>query len=137
MDLDLLLALIVMWVNITAAITVFFSMWFFNNGETFHPHSVDIDHRHSLLAVVHSDSCCKRDCIVKSISCFVAPRGSSCSKFFTVIVCMISASGIFGTFRWYRVGDPRPLEALCAALGFCSLLLVAFFELVSLLHLLH
>ena len=105
MDAELFIALIVFWLSSTAAIVNFMFMWFFNEGESFHPHSVDIDHRHSLYVVAHSDTLCKLDCCVKSISSLVAPRGSSSSKQFTVLCAMISVSGFLGTYRWYTVGN--------------------------------
>ena len=105
MDGELFIALIVFWLSISGAIITFMSMWFFNKGESFHPHSVDIDQRHSLYVVAHSDTCCKMDCCVKSISAFVAPRGSSSSKQFTVLCAMISVSGFLGVYRWYIVSN--------------------------------
>lgn len=111
MDGELFLSLIVFWLSISGAIITFMSMWFFNEGESFHPHSVDIDHRHALYVVAHSDTCCKLDCCVKSISSFVAPRGSSSSKQFTVLCAMISVSGFLGTYRWYIVGQVNPWAA--------------------------
>lgn len=131
MDGELLLALCVLWLSTTYALITFMSMWFFNEGESFHPHSIDVDHRHALFVVVHSETCCKTDCTVKNISCFVAPRGSSSNKQFTVLCVMISVAGFLGTFRWHKVGDGKALEVGLALLGFASLLLVAFFELVG------
>lgn len=132
MDAELLLALAILWASTTGALIAFFFMWFFNEGESFHPHSVEIDHRHSLFVVVHSETCCKTDCAVKSISTFVAPRGSSSSKQFTVLVVIVSVAGFLGTFRWHRVGDGQPLEVALSLMGFACLILVAFFELVRL-----
>lgn len=90
---------------------------------------VDIDHRHALFVVVHSNTCCKLDCCVKSISAFVAPRGSSSSKQFTVLCAMISVAGFLGTYRWHKVGDGGFVETLLSLAGFSCLLLVAIFEL--------
>jgi hypothetical protein len=129
MDQELLLALMVLWLSTTLSIIVFMAMWFFNEGESFHPHSVDIDHRHSLYVVVSSRTECKLDCAVKSISAFVAPRGSSSSKQFTVLVGMTAVAGMLGTSRWYAVGDANTVEALLSFIGFASLLLVSGFEL--------
>jgi hypothetical protein len=82
MDNELLIALMVFWLSSTTAIVVFLIMWWFNEGEAFHPHSIDIDHRHKHFVVVGSSTECKTDCAVQSISAFVAPRGSSSSKQF-------------------------------------------------------
>ena len=137
MDTELLIALLVLWSSTTAALVIFLSMWFLNEGESFHPHALDIDHRHSLFVVVNSETVCKMDCAVKNISTYVAPRGSSSSKQFTVLCVMISISGFLGTFRfansllfthsysltlthslthlrWYSVGDAQMNEALLA-----------------------
>ena len=114
MDTELLIALMVLWSSTTAALVVFLSMWFLNEGESFHPHALDIDHRHSLFVVVNSETVCKMDCAVKNISTYVAPRGSSSSKQFTVLCVMISISGFLGTFRWYSVVDAQMNEALLA-----------------------
>lgn len=111
------------------ALCVIIPMMIFNEGDSFHPHAVDVDHRHSLFVVVHSNTYCKTDFVVRSISAFVAPRGSSSSKQFTVLSVMISVAGFLGTFRWYKVGDGKPLEVILALIGFASLLLVAGFEL--------
>ena len=129
MDEELLLALCVLWLSSTFALVMCLLMWFFNEGESFHPHSVEIDQRHSLFVVVHSNTCCKFDCCVKSISEFIAPRGSSSSKLFTVLGAMISVSGFLGCFRWFKVGDGRLLEVILSLSGFASLLLVSMFEL--------
>lgn len=100
MDNELLIALCVLWCTTTAALIIFLSMWFFNQSEAFHPHSVDVEHRHSLFMVTNSKTMCKHDCAIKSISAFVAPRGSSSSKHFTVLTVMISVAGFLGTSRW-------------------------------------
>jgi hypothetical protein len=129
MDVELLLALCVLWFSSTIALVSCLLMWFFNEGESFHPHSVDIDHRHSLFVVVHGNTCCKIDCCVKSISEFIAPRGSSSSKQFTVLCAMISVAGFLGSFRWFKVGDGQLIEAILSLSGFASLLFVGAFEL--------
>lgn len=118
-----------MWSASTLAIIVCFTMWFFNDGEAFHPHSVDVDHRHSTFVVVNSETVCKYDCTIKSISAFVAPRGSSSSKVFSSLCVIISIAGILGSARWHQVGDASELESNLACFGFAALLLVAFFEL--------
>lgn len=129
MDFELLIALCTMWTASTLSLIVFFTMWFFNEGEAFHPHSVDIEQRHSFLAVSNSHTECKQDCIVKSISAFVAPRGSSSSKLFSVLVVIVAIAGFLGSARWHAVGDASYLEMCLSCAGFASLLLVAFFEL--------
>lgn len=92
-------------------------------------HSVDVEHRHTNFLVVNSTTFCKVDCPVKSISTFIAPRGSSPSKQFTVLIVMIAIAGFLGTTRWYSVKDASPLEASLSYFGFASLLLVTGFEL--------
>eukprot|EP01031_Cornospumella_fuschlensis_P033745 gene33745-40831_t len=72
---------------------------------------------------------CKLDCPVKSISAFVAPRGSSSSKQFTVLIVMISVAGMLGSTRWYYVRDASFLEASLSFLGFAALILLVGFEL--------
>lgn len=129
MDKELFIALCVLWVSTTCALIVFLNMWFFNEGEAFHPHSIDVDHRHKLFVVVGSTTECKHDFAVKSISAFVAPRGSSSSKQFTVLCVMIAVAGFLGTSRWHAVGDASFFQATLAFLGFAALLLVAGFEL--------
>ena len=94
MDNELLIALCVLWLSTTAAMVIFLKMWFLNDGEAFHPHSIDIEHRHNQFVVVSSTTECKYDCAVKSISAFVAPRGSSSSKQFTVLCVMIAVAGM-------------------------------------------
>ena len=95
MDVELLVCLLVLWFSSTMALVCFISMWFANEGEAFHPHAVDVDHRHKLFLVVRSQTQCKLDCTVKNISTYVAPRGSSSSKQFTVLVVMISVHYVF------------------------------------------
>lgn len=129
MDAELLFALIVFWFSTSMALAVIMPIMLFNEGDAFHPHSVDVDHRHNLFVVVHSNTHCKTDFCIRSISAFVAPRGSSSSKQFTVISVMISVAGFLGTFRWYKVGDGKEPEVVLAMIGFASLLLVAAFEL--------
>eukprot|EP01031_Cornospumella_fuschlensis_P034796 gene34796-42137_t len=72
---------------------------------------------------------CKLDCPVKSISAFVAPRGSSSSKQFTVLIVMISVAGMLGSTRWYYVRDASFLEASLSFFGFAALILLVGFEL--------
>lgn len=129
MDFELMVCLLILWFSSTMALVCFLSMWLYNEGEAFHPHAVDVDHRHELFLVVKSETQCKKDCAVKNISTYVAPRGSSSSKQFTVLCVMISISGVLGTVRWAAVGDATELQALLSAVGFACLLLVAAFEL--------
>ena len=111
------------------ALIIFLKMWFSNDGVAFHPHSVDVENRHPSFLVVNSKTVCKKDCAIKSVSAFVAPRGSSSSKHFTCISVVISIAGIMGTSRWYYVGDASKLEFFLSFLGFAALMLVAAFEL--------
>lgn len=129
MDTELLVALMVLWLSTTTALVLFLRMWFAHDGEAFHPHSVDVDHRHGQFLAVNSRTMCKLDCPVKSISSFVAPRGSSSSKQFTVLSCMIAVAGFLGTSRWYAVGEVPLIVAVLCFVGFASLLLIAAFEL--------
>jgi hypothetical protein len=129
MDGELLIALIVLWISSTTALISCLHMWLDDDGAAFHPHSVDVEHRHSSFLVVHSSTYCKLDCPVKSISSFVAPRGSSSSKQFSILIVMISIAGFLGTSRWYFVGDASYIEACFSLVGFASLLLIAGFEL--------
>jgi len=129
MDHELFLALCILWFSTTAALFVFLNMWFANKSESFHPHSVSCDHRHSYFVVVFSNTRCKMDCCVKSISAFVAPRGASSSKYFTCIVCMVSVAGFLGAHRWARIGNGSELETTLSLAGFSALILVALFEL--------
>lgn len=129
MDTELLVALVVLWLSTTTALFFFFRLFLANGGEAFHPHSVDVEHRHHVFLAVNSRTMCKYDCPVKSISTFVAPRGSSSSKQFTVMSCMISVAGFLGTSRWYALGGVSLLTAALCFAGFASLLLVAAFEL--------
>jgi len=129
MDTELAVCLGVLWLSTTGSLLAFLPMWFSNQSEAFHPHSVAVDRRHSLFLVVNSETVCKWDCCVASISAFVAPRGSSSSKYFTVLVIATCISGFLGAIRWHMMGDAKELEAGFACLGFASLLLVAGFEL--------
>lgn len=47
-----------------------------NESEALHPHAVDVDTRHNFFLVVTNGTICKNDFVVKSISAFVAPRGT-------------------------------------------------------------
>lgn len=129
MDPELFVALMVLWFSTTAALICFLNMWFNYSGDVFHPHSVDVENRHHYFLVVNSGTVCKLDCTVKSISAFVAPRGSSSSKMFTVLIVMSAVAGFLGSSRWYFVGDASFLEATLSYIGFASLLLVTGFEL--------
>lgn len=129
MDAELLMALLVLWTGSTVAMVIFLTMWFANDGAAFHPHSVDIENRHPTFYVVNSRTICKKDCAVKSVSAFVAPRGSTSSKYFTSLSMVIAISGMLGTTRWYFVGDASPLQWSLAFCGFGSLMLIAGFEL--------
>jgi len=42
MDPELLLALCILWFSSTAALAFFIFMWLANEGEAFHPHSVEV-----------------------------------------------------------------------------------------------
>lgn len=129
MDPELLVALMVLWFSTTCGLVTFLNMWFSYSGDSFHPHSVDVESRHHYFLVVSSGTVCKLDCPVKSISTFVAPRGSSSSKMFTVLIVMESVAGFLGSLRWHFVGDASALEATLSCIGFASLLLVTGFEL--------
>jgi hypothetical protein len=129
MDSELLIALIVLWCGSTVAMFLFLQMWFCNDGAAFHPHSVDVENRHPTFLVVNSKTECKRDCAIKSVSAFVAPRGSSSSKHFTALCMMISIAGMLGTARWYFVRDATQFQFILAFIGFGALTLVAGFEL--------
>ena len=129
MDHELLIALCIFWLSITLALVTFLPMWFLNEGEAFHPHSVALDKRHSMYMVVSSETQCKHDFCVASISSFVAPRGSTSSKYFSLLCTSASISGFLGSYRWFKMGDAKQDETLLALWGFFSLLLVASFEL--------
>lgn len=128
MDNELLIALLIMWTSTTLSLVVFLGMWMLD-GAAFHPHSVDVENRHPSFLVVNSKTVCKKDCAVKSISAFVAPRGSSSSKHFTALSMTISIAGIFGTCRWFFIGDASGFEAMLSIMGFASMAIVAAFEL--------
>jgi hypothetical protein len=36
--------------------------------------------------------------------------GATSSKWFTVLIIVMSISGMFGSFRWYKVGDAGLFE---------------------------
>lgn len=129
MDAELLVALMVLWLSTTTSLVFFFRLFLANGGEAFHPHSVDVEHRHHVFLAVNSRTMCKYDCPVKSISTFVAPRGSSSSKQFTVMSCMIAVAGFLGTSRWYALGGVSLQTASLCFAGFAALLLLAAFEL--------
>jgi hypothetical protein len=103
MDYELLFALLILWTATTACLVLFVDIAFNGHpGESsFHPHCVDVESRHYGFIVVKADTVCKKDCAVKSISAFIAPRGSSSSKYFGSILVIIAVSGMFGCFRWY------------------------------------
>ena len=129
MDNELLIALIVMWVASSTALVIFVKMLYVNDGEAFHPHCVDVEHRHGTFLVVNSKTVCKKDFAIKSISSFVAPRGSSSSKHFTVMCVTVSIAGVLGTIRWYYVGDASFLEMCLSVVGYGAVMLLAGFEL--------
>jgi hypothetical protein len=82
-----------------------------------------------MYMVVSSETECKLDHCVASISAFVAPRGSTTNKFFAMLCTSIGVSGFLGTYRWYKMGGALKDETTCALIGFACLLLVAGFEL--------
>ena len=128
MDSELLLALCVLWSNSTLIMLAFICLWLLNEGECFHPHSVCVDKRHRLFSVVSSQTICQKDFAVKSISSFIAPRGSSSSKVFTALMVMLAVSGFMGCGRWHAVGDASLFQAIMGQCGFAGLLLVSAFE---------
>ena len=81
-----------------------------------------------MMVVVNGATECKRDCMVASVSAFVAPRGSSTSKFFNTACLAIAISGFFGSLRWYQVKDATYAQFILSAYGHMALLLVAVFE---------
>ena len=121
MDLELAFALIILWTTTTTFLLLFGNLWISNQACAFHPHSVDITHRHDRLYVVSGCTTCHPDMCVKSISAFVAPRGSTSAKYFTVLTTIVSVVGALGCHRWHRVGDANQLEAYLAIIGFLSL----------------
>lgn len=65
---------------------------------------------------------------MKSISAFVAPRGSSSNKYFTSLILIMSVAGMFGTLRWNAIEDASFEETRLAIIGFGALILTAAFE---------
>lgn len=128
MDYELLFALIIMWSATSACLAIFISIIFLHEGGAFHPHCVDVESRHAGFIVVKSRTLCKPDCAVKSISAYIAPRGSSSSKYFGSIIVIISMAGMFGCFRWYMIGDADETQAALSVVGFSFLLLICAFE---------
>jgi len=82
-----------------------------------------------MFCVVSSETVCKTDFAVKSISAFVAPRGSSSAKIFSALMTIMSVAGVLGSFRWYAVGDASAVQSLLSQVGFSALSLVAACEL--------
>lgn len=74
MDFELLMALMVLWCSSTICLFTCAFMWLMNEGEAFHPHSVDIERRHDFYEVVKSNTRCQTDFAVKSVSEFIAAR---------------------------------------------------------------
>lgn len=103
-------------------------MWLWNRGEAFHPHSVAMERRHALYQVVCANTVCKHDFAVKSVSEFIAPRGSSSDKYLTILVIVGAVAGFLGCNRWYAVGDASFLQASLAQAGCFFLFVVAIFE---------
>ena len=130
MDFELLFALFILWSSTTACLVLFMhTLMHTDHGATsFHPHCVDVECRHYGFIVVKSATTCKKDCAVKSISAYIAPRGSSSSKYFGSIIVIISVSGMFGCFRWYMMGDADSTQAILSVIGFSFLLLICAFE---------
>jgi hypothetical protein len=81
-----------------------------------------------MFLVVGDRTRCKPSFVVKSISAFVAPRGSSSNKHFTSLIIIMSISGMFGTLRWNAVEDSSFEETRLAFIGFGALILTAAFE---------
>lgn len=129
MDKELLIALWVLWFSSTFLIVIFLRIFLVNDGESFHPHCVEVELRHSSsdFACVCA-TICKPDCAVKHISSYVAPRGSSAAKYFNTFAISMSVAGILGTSRWQGVGDASQLEASLAYVGFVCLAIASFFE---------
>lgn len=128
MDYELLFALLILWTATTTCLVLFMDLVFNNEEESFHPHCVDVESRHYGFIVVKSATVCKKDCAVKSISAYIAPRGSSSSKYFGSIIVIIAVSGMFGSFRWYMMGDADLTQAILSVTGFGFLLLICAFE---------
>lgn len=123
------MALYVFWICTTITLAVFLPMFFSNSGESFHPHSVSVRMKHNGFMIVDQPTECKHDFCVASISAFVAPRGSTSSKYFSTLCTGISISGFLGCYRWYKTGDASENELYIAWAGFLCLLLVSGFEL--------
>jgi hypothetical protein len=98
--LELMTMLAMMWMSTTLALVVFILFFFCNKAENFHPHSVGVDRRHALSMFVTEATICKPGHMVASVSAFVAPRGSSASKYFTVLTVSIAMSGFFASLKW-------------------------------------
>lgn len=81
-----------------------------------------------MFLVVGDCTHCKPSFVVKSISAFVAPRGSSSNKHFTALIIIMSISGMFGTLRWNAIEDASFEETRLAFVGFGALILTAAFE---------
>ena len=91
-------------------------------------HCVDVDQRHGSFLVVEGKTQCKPAFVVKSISAFVAPRGSSSNKHFTALIIIMAVSGMFGTLRWNALENVSFEETRLAFIGFGALILTAAFE---------
>jgi hypothetical protein len=118
----LLIALAILWFSSTLLLILLSRFIFVNDSEAFHPHSVEVELRHAssqYLCVGATE--CKRDCAVKHISSFVAPRGSSSSKYFDFCNIAMAVAGVLGTARWHAVGDASSVEATLAYIGFVCL----------------
>lgn len=129
MDAELLLMLIMLWGASSLALGKFLLFWFGGGGACFHPHSLNYDDRHASFLVTSSKTICKYDCVVKSISAFVAPRGSSSSQTFAILTVWLAIAGIAGSWRWHAVGDATLFQAQLGMTGFASLLVVVSYEL--------
>ena len=108
MDYDLFLILFFFWSATTSALIGFFIMWYYNRGEAFHPHSVDMADPHQTFSVVSGPTICKYDFSVKSISAYASVRGSTSSKQFGTLSCLTAMSGLMGVYRWTMIGDCKP-----------------------------
>ena len=119
--------LYVFWTSCSLCLICYLPMWFANQGESFHPHCVTLEQRHSLYSVVGAKTICKHDFVVSSISSFVAPRGSTSSNLFKMLSVTIAVSGFLGVYRWHMVGA-RVVATNLGLVGFACLLLVALFD---------
>lgn len=81
-----------------------------------------------MYQVVKESTICKLDCSVKSISAYIAPRGSTSEKLFTILISIAATAGCFGSYRWYAVGDGTANEAILCSIGFLALILIPVFE---------